>query len=48
MPLRIDLNGHWRVDTAVRIGTALTDVELKYYEDPVSGPQAMAEVRQQT
>jgi glucarate dehydratase len=47
-PLRIDPNGRWRPETAVRIGKRLVDVPLEYYEDPVSGQAAMAEVRQAT
>ncbi|MGE0761021.1 MAG: enolase C-terminal domain-like protein [Pirellulaceae bacterium] len=46
--LRIDPNGVWRVPTALRIGAALRDLPLEYYEDPVAGQTAMAEVRQAT
>jgi glucarate dehydratase len=46
--LRIDPNGRWRADTAVRIGKKLGQVGLEYYEDPVNGQAAMAEVRRQT
>lgn len=44
-PLRIDPNGRWRTETAIRIGKGLRDVPLEYYEDPVQGQKGMAEVR---
>lgn len=47
-PLRIDPNARWTLDTAVRIGKRLHDVALEYYEDPVAGQEAMAEVRTRT
>jgi glucarate dehydratase len=47
-PLRIDPNGCWSVETAVRIGNAMKDLPIEYYEDPVSGREAMAAVRKQT
>jgi glucarate dehydratase len=46
--LRIDPNGRWREDTAVRIGKNLGQIALEYYEDPVNGQSAMAAVRRQT
>jgi glucarate dehydratase len=46
--LRIDPNGRWREDTAVRIGKQLGQFPLEYYEDPVNGQSAMAAVRRQT
>jgi glucarate dehydratase len=46
--LRIDPNGRWRTETAIRIGRKLKDVNLEYYEDPVRGQEAMAEVRKAT
>src|SRR5262249_18645993 len=46
--LRIDPNGRWKVETAVRIGKAIASLKLEYYEDPVLGQAAMAEVRQRT
>jgi glucarate dehydratase len=46
--LRIDPNGRWREDTAVRIGKKLGQFPLEYYEDPVNGQRAMAAVRRQT
>ena len=48
--LRIDPNGRWKVETAVRIGKAIKaeSLPLEYYEDPVRGQPAMAEVRKAT
>lgn len=46
--LRIDPNGRWRTDTAIRISRALAGMPLEYYEDPVHGQPAMAEVRRAT
>lgn len=46
--LRIDPNGSWTKETAVRIGTQLTELPIEYYEDPVRGRQAMASVRRTT
>ena len=46
--LRIDPNARWRVETAVRIGKGLVGLPLEYYEDPVRGQAAMAEVRKAT
>jgi glucarate dehydratase len=43
-PLRLDPNAIWSVETAIRIGKQLEGV-LEYYEDPVRGQEAMAEVR---
>lgn len=42
-PLRLDPNAIWSVETAVRIGKRLEGI-LEYYEDPVRGQEAMAEV----
>ncbi|MEW6303132.1 MAG: enolase C-terminal domain-like protein [Verrucomicrobiota bacterium] len=47
-PLRIDPNGRWSVNTAIRIGRELDELPLEYYEDPVQGLRAMADVRHQT
>ena len=47
VPLRIDPNSAWTVDTAVRVGTILRD-ELDhggYLEDPSAGIDGMARVR---
>jgi glucarate dehydratase len=46
--LRIDPNGRWRTETAIRIGKDLTHLPMEYYEDPVRGQAAMAEVRKAT
>lgn len=45
--LRIDPNARWKLPTAVRIGQSLRALPLEYYEDPVAGQAAMAEVRRQ-
>jgi glucarate dehydratase len=47
-PLRIDPNARWKTETAIRIGQGLKGLPLEYYEDPVSGQEAMAEVRKAT
>ena len=47
VPLRIDPNGAWSVETSVRVGIALAE-ELSgggYLEDPTAGLEGMAEVR---
>jgi glucarate dehydratase len=46
--LRIDPNGRWRVETAIRIGKEIARLPLEYYEDPVHGQAAMSQVRKQT
>jgi glucarate dehydratase len=46
--LRIDPNGRWTVPTALRIGQTMEGLPLEYYEDPVKGQPAMAEVRKAT
>ena len=43
VPLRIDPNAVWRVDTAIKFGRQMEGI-LEYYEDPVRGQAAMAEV----
>jgi glucarate dehydratase len=45
VPLRIDPNGLWSLETAVRYGHELRGV-LEYYEDPVRGQENMAALRQ--
>jgi glucarate dehydratase len=47
-PLRIDPNARWKTETAVRIGRELHKLSLEYYEDPVAGQAAMAQVRRET
>jgi glucarate dehydratase len=49
VPLRIDPNSAWTVETSVRVGSALA-TELAgggYLEDPTAGIKGMAEVRKQ-
>jgi glucarate dehydratase len=46
LPLRIDPNAAWSVETAVTIGTALAGA-LEYLEDPSRGLEGMAQVRRQ-
>ena len=46
--LRIDPNARWTVPTALRIAKGLVPLSLEYYEDPVGGKAAMAEVRRAT
>lgn len=49
VPLRIDPNSAWSVDTSVRVGKALAE-ELSgggYLEDPTAGMENMAAVRKQ-
>ena len=47
-PLRIDPNGRWTMETAVRIGNEMRELPIEYYEDPVRGQDRMAEVRLET
>lgn len=47
VPLRIDPNAAWSVETAVKFAQDL-DGLLEYYEDPVGGKEDMAEVHRQT
>lgn len=44
VPLRIDPNGVWSVETSMEYGRKMKDI-LEYYEDPTRGQEAMAEVR---
>lgn len=44
VPLRIDPNGAWTVETSIRVGTALAGA-LEYLEDPTPGLDGMAAVR---
>ncbi len=46
--LRIDPNGRWKTSTAIRIGKEIAKLPMEYYEDPVRGQEAMAEVREAT
>lgn len=45
-PLRIDPNGVWSLDTAIRCGKRMLGV-LEYYEDPVRGQDNMASLRKE-
>lgn len=45
VPLRIDPNGVWSVETAIKWGQKMKDV-LEYYEDPTRGQENMALVRE--
>ncbi|MGP3659981.1 glucarate dehydratase family protein [Burkholderia gladioli] len=46
-PLRIDPNGNWSLDTALRMAELLGD-DLQYYEDPTPGLEGMAELHRRT
>jgi len=46
--LRIDPNGRWTVPTALKAAQRLKQLPVEYYEDPVAGQPAMADVRRQT
>jgi glucarate dehydratase len=43
VPLRIDPNAVWSVETAIRLGQQMEGV-LEYYEDPTRGQEGMAQV----
>jgi glucarate dehydratase len=45
VPLRLDPNAIWRVETAIEWGRKMEGV-LEYYEDPVRGQEDMAKIRQ--
>jgi glucarate dehydratase len=45
VPLRIDPNTAWSLETSVRYGVELAGL-LEYYEDPVAGKEAMAQLAQ--
>ena len=47
VPLRIDPNGNWSLETAVDCADQLYAM-LEYYEDPVPGLQGMAELHRRT
>jgi glucarate dehydratase len=44
MPLRLDPNAIWSVETAIEVGRKLDGV-LEYFEDPVRGQESMGQVR---
>jgi glucarate dehydratase len=45
--LRIDPNGLWSVQTAVKAGKRLEELEIEYFEDPAWGLEGMRKVREQ-
>ena len=45
--LRIDPNGVWSVQTAVKVGKRLEDLNIEYFEDPSWGLEGNAAVRKQ-
>lgn len=47
LPLRIDPNGAWSMETAIRCAERLGPL-IEYYEDPVDGLEAMAELHRRT
>ena len=47
VPLRIDPNAAWSLETSLRCARELEGL-LEYYEDPVAGKKAMAELSKQT
>ncbi|MDZ3991702.1 glucarate dehydratase family protein [Pseudomonas sp. Teo4] len=46
-PLRIDPNGNWSLDTALRMAELLGD-DLQYYEDPTPGLDGMAALHRES
>ena len=46
-PLRIDPNGNWSLETAIRMAELLGD-DLQYYEDPTPGLEGMSELHRRT
>jgi glucarate dehydratase len=46
--LRIDPNARWTTPTALKVADLIRDLPLEYYEDPVAGQEAMAEVRRKS
>ena len=44
--VRIDPNGSWSVETAVRFGRAIEDLRNDYFEDPTWGMDGMRRVRE--
>lgn len=47
LPLRIDPNGAWSMETAIRCAERLGPL-IEYYEDPVDGLEAMGELHRRT
>lgn len=44
-PLRLDPNGAWSVDEAIRVGRAIEHLRNDYFEDPTYGLEGMRRVR---
>ncbi len=44
-PLRLDPNGAWSVEEAIRVGRAIEDLRNDYFEDPTCGLEGMRRVR---
>ncbi|KAH1711971.1 hypothetical protein KXX25_000309, partial [Aspergillus fumigatus] len=47
LPLRIDPNGAWRMETALKAAEKLGPL-IEYYEDPVAGHDGMAQLHRKT
>ena len=47
LPLRLDPNANWSLETSIRAATELDEL-LEYYEDPTPGLQGMAELARHT
>ncbi len=47
LPLRLDPNANWSLQTSLQAATALDDL-LEYYEDPTPGLEGMAELARHT
>jgi glucarate dehydratase len=47
LPLRLDPNANWSLETSIRAAPALDEL-LEYYEDPTPGLQGMAELARHT
>lgn len=47
IPLRIDPNGNWSLETSIRMAELLGE-DLQYYEDPCPGLDGMAELHRRT
>ena len=47
IPLRIDPNGNWSIETSIRMAELLGE-DLQYYEDPCPGLEGMAELHRRT
>ena len=44
--LRLDPNGAWSVEQAIRVGQAIEKLKNDYFEDPTWGLEGMRRVRQ--